>query len=307
MRGWLGEVLFVVGFVAFLWLMRPPEDLKPRYGPQPEQPSPFESPLDSLLKSLLNETGSPRTVLYSVRWLPVPSPADPVIEIDVSKRHPGNKTGTVFAIGDGLWGTARHVVEGCGRVFVSVAGNWVPAQQVRVHTGADVAVLATPGPTPALPISDRLLRIGEPGLHVGFPQSKPASVRSEVIGRVRVKWPNFEGYERGITWAELERVPEFDGPLGGISGSPVLDEYGRVVGVTTSASARRGRVHTSAIENLREIAPPQRRTPLPLAQRLKPDNLPAEATRLRSTDMVTQAYCTLDPLASAPRRPRARG
>ncbi|MDE0808175.1 MAG: hypothetical protein OSB69_02400, partial [Alphaproteobacteria bacterium] len=42
--------------------------------------------------------------------LPPASTNDPAVQIAESKK--GNSTGTAFSIGDGIWMTARHVLEG---------------------------------------------------------------------------------------------------------------------------------------------------------------------------------------------------
>ena len=50
--------------------------------------------------------------------------------------------------------------------------------------------------------------------------------------------------EPAIAWAEIARVPNFSGSLGGISGGPVTDRDGRVVGHRRRIAAAR-RITTS--------------------------------------------------------------
>ncbi|WP_119420308.1 S1 family peptidase [Desertibaculum subflavum] len=296
MSRWLGEIVFVCVFLLFLWFQMPEENRPeaPRRAPPPVPPASTEIAVAPPLPQ-------------GLRPLPPPSPADPTVAISDSGPRTGDSTGTAFAIGPGIWATARHVVEECGRVFVSVDGRWQPAREIRAHVAADVAVIRLDAAAPALAFSDRPLGLPQHGFHIGYPQSRPGSVQTELLGRATVHWRRLARPERALVWAEVARVPEFDGPIGGISGAPVLDNAGRIVGVTTAASPRRGRVTTAVSESLREIAPPlpQRQSTAPI--RLDAASFGAVATRTREADTVSQVYCRLDAGAPAPRRPRPFG
>lgn len=59
--------------------------------------------------------------------IPPPSPLDPVFRVNIAPRT-GSATGTAFAIdGDGVWLTARHVVQDCNQVAVRGRNGWVRA------------------------------------------------------------------------------------------------------------------------------------------------------------------------------------
>ena len=74
---------------------------------------------------------------------------DPAFTVDVGAK--GNSTGTAFSIRDeGVWFTARHVVDGCDRIGLQTgARKAAKVQRVQSHPRADIAVLWTRGGRPA--------------------------------------------------------------------------------------------------------------------------------------------------------------
>ena len=185
--------------------------------------------------------------------LPGPSRRDPVLRLSDSDPCAKSCSGTAFAIDDrGHWLTARHVVKGCGKVALQTG----PRQAVRVaeivsHPRADVALLKTGLNAPALPLTSGPLFKGQDGFHLGFPRGEPGDVYGELMGRVKVRSRRYA--EPGILWAEIDRAPRNDLPLGGLSGGPVLTSEGAVVGVAIAASPRRGRVTSAAPRSLAEV------------------------------------------------------
>jgi hypothetical protein len=87
--------------------------------------------------------------------------------------------------------------------------------------------------------------------------------------------------------------PDFSGSIGGISGGPVLDARGHVVGVIVAETPRRGRFETIAPEVLAAGAS----RPLPVGDPsarevdLSPRTLPGVADTLRDRLRVAQAVC----------------
>jgi hypothetical protein len=57
--------------------------------------------------------------------------------------------------------------------------------------------------------------------------------------------------EHVLTWAEVGRRPHIRGALTGLSGAPVLDGEGRVLGVTVAEAPRRRRLYTTDPSSLR--------------------------------------------------------
>jgi len=309
---WIREILFVGGFLAFLWAMIPEENLPgpPRRIPPPDPPPVADAipRLEPAPPAPVRQPPAPGAPPVLTRRLPPPSVNDPVIEIADKGARQGDSFGTAFVLDRGVWGTARHVIENCGRIHLNLGGRWNAASEARMHRNADVAVLRTertggaalPGPEPA-----QTLFLNQSGYHIGYPSGRAAGLRTRLIGRTLVRWPGSAKAEPTLSWVEVERVPEFDGPLGGISGGPVMDEQGRLVGITIASSVRRQRVTTSLVESLRQVAPALPR-PGP-GSRIDPAGFPEVAARLRGADTVTMAYCQADSSRPPPRRPRPAG
>lgn len=185
------------------------------------------------------------------RTLPDISRFDPEVPVQWDNGG-GNATGTAFPVSsEGAWITARHVVGGCARVGIfsnpsARKGFWV--KNVEVHPNADIAVLQTRRSPPAMalrPLSEKL-RVGQAAYHFGYPKGKPGDLRSKLIGRRKLRKVGGRSFvEPAISWAVTHQTPRLD-RLGGISGGPVLDRQGRVIGVTVAGNIRRGRVLTTS-------------------------------------------------------------
>jgi|AP95_1055475.scaffolds.fasta_scaffold34956_1 S1-C subfamily serine protease len=178
--------------------------------------------------------------------LPRLSPRDRAFTIETGPK--GNGVGTAFAVrDDGIWITARHVVDGCDRVGLVVErGRAIEVQRVQVHPRADIAVLWVKRRAPALSIATAVLRERQAGFHFGFPQGEPGQVTSTLLGRRNMRTTGrYRQTEPVIAWAERRRVPGTE-QLGGISGGPAINAAGEIIGVTVAASQRRGRVYTTA-------------------------------------------------------------
>lgn len=187
------------------------------------------------------------------RPLPPVSRSDPAIRVEIGEK--GNSIGTAFAIGDGWWMTARHVLDGCDRYgVVRSQRSWERGTDRFLHEGADIAVFRTSRQGPRLDLADRGLSLGETGYMIGYPQGKPAAVIGELMGRSRMaSRGRYAIDEPVVAWAEVARVPDFPGELGGISGGPALSASGELIGVAVAASKRRGRIFTSALATLRGV------------------------------------------------------
>lgn len=186
--------------------------------------------------------------------LPSDSPRDETVLVDVAPLQSG--TGTAFSINsDGLWLTARHVVDGCQRVGVRIGSGRIVPVQSQIVQDSDLAVLGSDWKRRPLPADlDSTRQIGEIGYFFGFPQGKPGEVIGSLIGRHRMKVRGrYTNEEAILAWSELGRSRNLKGSLGGLSGAPVLDEDGEIIGVVSAESPRRGRVYSVAPRYLRGI------------------------------------------------------
>jgi S1-C subfamily serine protease len=231
--------------------------------------------------------------------LPAPSQFEPEVMVEVGPVTSG--IGTAFAIdARGWWLTARHVVDACDRVGLVVSrGRAVEAVEVRVARFADLALIKTDRAPEslALDVTEDDFRIGQVAFHVGFPQGRPGEAATRLIGReTLIARGRYELQEPVLAWAELGRTKGVIGTLAGMSGGPVFDAQGRVVGVTIAESARRGRIYTAApasvvqLLQLNDVAP--KGAPAPA---LTLTNYGLEADKLRRSLAVAPVVCIAGP------------
>ena len=222
------------------------------------------------------------------------SPFDPAVVVEVStKAEPA--TGTAFSVAaSGVWVTARHVVDGCRQTAIVISPGKGVAARVTIDPAGEAAVLTTDGGSPPLPVDVvTVLHRGEQAFHPGFPQGRPGEAASRLIGRetlvIRGRGARTEPV---LVWAESGRTDGLVGTLGGLSGSPALDEQGRVVGVTIAEAPRRGRIYTTAPESTaRTLALGVARLPASPGAPVSAENYGRVADDLRRTLRVAQVVC----------------
>ncbi len=241
--------------------------------------------------------------------LPRRASSDEVFGVNVGPAGPSS--GTAFSIGgDGRWLTARHVIQGCQQVVIRTAQRkGVKVQRIETHPNADVAVLWTQGGAPSLPLSGADLKTGQSGFGIGFPGGNPGDVHGEILGRrvMRISG-QYRTNEPVIAWSQLRRVPDNGPNLAGMSGGPMLDRAGRVIGIVVAGAPRRGRTYTAAPVSL-ETAVRQAKLQInripgdgqPLAQ-LNDRDFPDYGRNLRSRLSVAKVFCMVGQRRA--RRPR---
>ena len=192
------------------------------------------------------------------RPLPEADSDDPIFSVKTEVIPPHEVgIGTSFPVGAGLWLTARHVANADCRRLVFIRGkSAVPAQIKYLDPQLDLALLQSQSlDAPALPFSSAAVEEGETGYSFGYPHGDLGGYEASLLGRSRMQ---FEGRLQGTTpvvvWAEARRFPEDLEELGGISGGPMFDTGGNIIGITVAASIRRGRTFTVAPEILHDIA-----------------------------------------------------
>lgn len=223
------------------------------------------------------------------------TPFDPAVTVNAPDIPFQPSTGTAFSIArTGRWVTARHVVEGCRQPAILVGGGRAVAADMRLAPWADIAVLQTEGGPSALPIAPaEALRSGQRGFHPGYPQARAGEVTSRLLGRetlkVRGRGPRDEPV---LAWAEVGRTDGLGGTLAGLSGAPVMDRQGRVVGVTIAESPRRGRIYTTSPETFRPAVRGVQKADEPLMGRLLTvDNYGLVSDDLRRDLRVARVIC----------------
>jgi len=226
--------------------------------------------------------------------LPESNPFDEQVLVQVGDAEDG--IGTAFAVNrSGAWLTARHVVEGCEMVGLAVGdGRMVRVDDVRTSRHSDLALLITDRAPAALKLDlDRELRIGEAGYHVGFPQGRTGEARSELRARSRlVTRGRYVTEEPVLAWDEQERSKGLEGTLSGMSGGPVLDSDGAVIGVTVAESPMRGRIYAAGPDAIRRFLDEQDLMAMGgEAYPLAASTFAREADRVREDQAVVKVLC----------------
>ena len=203
--------------------------------------------------------------------------------------------GTAFSVGEvGQWVTARHVVAGCSKVALMVAEGRGVLAKVRTDPPVDLAVLTTEGGAIGLPLSHEEPKIGDRGFHPGFPKGAAGEATSRFLGREKLP-----AHRRGqpaqtvLAWSETGRTRGLHGAMSGLSGAPVLDSKGMVVGVTLAEQPRRGRLYTTTPATLAHTLDKARLLPsgAGLGDPVTVDNYFRVADTLRREVRVAQVIC----------------
>ena len=188
--------------------------------------------------------------------LPGQSPRDTTVLVEMDA--PSSGIGTAFAVDNkGTWLTARHVIDGCDSVGLNLGGGKTLRAKSVISKNADIGVLRTKWKRD--PLASDLYsprQIGEHAYLMGFPQGKPGEVIGELLGRHRlIVRGRYQTEEAILAWTEVGRTRGLRGSIGGMSGGPVLDNDGEIIGIVAAESPRRGRVYTVAPVSLRGIIP----------------------------------------------------
>jgi len=298
MRSGFLTLLVVLGLVAVGVLGQlgtfTPET--PRYEPQrpqaptPRRPNPEARP----------DSPRPDARPDGSRPLGPPTPGDPAVDIQVPDKQQSS-SGTAFSLDPrGIWMTARHVADGCSKIYVLTGprvGHVV--RNTYVHATADVALLRTDRGAPHVALSPDSPRAQQTGYHFGYPKGEPGAVVSTLIGRATMRARGrYATNEPVLVWAERDRVPDGDEHLGGISGGPVFDAAGRIIGTTVAGSTRRGRVFTSDMSSVRAALQRANVTPADPASAVSPRldtrNWVQIGTELRQRLTVAKVICLVE-------------
>ncbi len=114
-----------------------------------------------------------------------------------------------------------------------------------------------------------------------------------LIGRETLRIKGRGGYQEPVlAWAEAGRTKGLQGSLSGLSGAPVLDRRGRVMGVTIAEAPRPGRIYTTAPDSfVAAIGDEQTHPGQALGQSVTTRNYGVVSDQLRRDLRVAQVIC----------------
>ncbi len=188
------------------------------------------------------------TIVHSQNTPDLVATVTPSVAFVFATGERGGASGTAFVVHpDGLLVTALHVVEEAREITVVLLGRQsYPADVVAVSTDYDLAVLRIPlRGYPVLPLAGSV-RQGEEVLVIGYPLANvlgdyEVTVTKGVVSAVRT--------QLGLVQIDAAMNP-------GVSGGPVLNLRGEVIGVAVSGLRTRQLVNfaspASAVTNLLE-------------------------------------------------------
>jgi len=155
-----------------------------------------------------------------------------------SERERGNGSGSVID-NQGHILTNSHVVEGASTLSVSFGGNKVyPAKVIGRDPDTDLAVIKIEPPRDGLTVislgdSDRL-NVGQKVLAIGNPFGLDRTLTTGVIS-------GLQRPIRGTNDRPIEGAIQTDASINpGNSGGPLLDKYGRMIGINAQIYSRTG-------------------------------------------------------------------
>jgi S1-C subfamily serine protease len=224
--------------------------------------------------------------------LPGQSPRDTTVLVEMDA--PSSGIGTAFAVDNkGTWLTARHVIDSCDSVGLKLGGGKVIKTKPAISQRADIGVLKTKWKRE--PIASDLYtqrQVGEQAYLMGFPQGRPGEVIGQLLGRHRLLVRGRYSTEEAIlAWSEVGRTRGLKGSIGGMSGGPVLDKDGEIIGIVAAESPRRGRVYTVAPSSLRSVIPDGVKTK---AIAISNASYGLEADRYRRDRRIAQVICIVE-------------
>ena len=200
--------------------------------------------------------------------------------------------GTATSISEtGLWLANARVADRCRALMVMVTPLRGLAAHVERIGPHGVALLRTRVGAPPLPVADHPIPPGGRAFHPGFPRQAPGELTTRRLDPRGAEDADPDAY------AETGRTDGLDQGAGGgllsLAGAPVLDEAGRIAGISQRESARRGLVLAATLADIRSTLA-KARVRLPDNAEGRPvtvDNYGIVADTLRRTSSLSAVIC----------------
>lgn len=186
------------------------------------QPSGSESELDRLNRAFVQLAQSSRPAIVQIR---VSSPDN--------NQNQGSRGSGFFIDPEGYIVTAQHVIDKAKEIEVRTAdGQRLAARLVVADSQLDLALLKIQSEReqPVLSLGDsERIQVGDLAVVFSYPFGRESSMSLGIISRAGRTYPDSAGYDFIQTDA---------GAYPGVSGGPLLNSQGHVIGMITMASER---------------------------------------------------------------------
>ena len=160
---------------------------------------------------------------------------------NLSIRRGGFYTGSAFKVDKNLWITARHVINDCNAVFVSISNkkektNYELIKEVFIHPRSDMAAFyfSNSGDYFDVPnYADKDYRsfVRKKAFSIGYPGGNPGNIQLGYLGKASLKNEMYKIIEPIFVWNILDKMPNDLFSVGGISGGPLLNKNANLIGV----------------------------------------------------------------------------
>ena len=203
------------------------------------QPSTSETELDRLNRAFVHLASESRPAIVQIR-----------VNGAENNQSQGSRGSGFFIDPEGYILTAQHVIDKAKEIEVrTAAGQRLAARLVVADSQLDLALLKIPSERDATVLalgdSDRI-QVGDLAVVFSYPFGRESSMSLGIISRAGKTYPDSAAYDFIQTDA---------GAYPGVSGGPLLNSQGHVVGMITMASERGNLGFATPINVIKKILP----------------------------------------------------
>ena len=114
-------------------------------------------------------------------------------------------SGTAFYVGQDTWVTARHVINQCPKVMMSIGKKQMLIKDIFIHPNSDLAIFKNKEDID-LPYFE-ISRYKEEAFSSGYPAGNPGDLALNYLGHVGLENKSYGVFERGLVYSITDRSP----------------------------------------------------------------------------------------------------
>ena len=212
-------------------------------------------------------------------------------------------TGTAFKVGDDLWITARHVVNDCKAAYVqpnseSNEDEYVLIDTTFFHPRSDMAAFrfsnnAKPIKIPKLTDPENKSFLRSKAFAIGYPDGFEGNLSVNYLGKAALRIKDYEIIEPVFVWNVKHKRPKTLTSVGGISGGPLFNDNGKIIGSLVAEQVRRGTISTADLHSMNWLikAMDLKKSQAYVDEPLSVSNIDRVATDFLKQGNVVQVIC----------------